>query len=61
MYTPVHNLVLMEELQPQHHTGRIEAAETHKITQAWLHRRQVPNPWGPKAVQESGIRVEKWE
>lgn len=26
-YTPVDNLVFMEELQSQHHTGRIEAAE----------------------------------
>lgn len=42
MYTPVDNLVFMEELQPQHHTGRIEAAETYNITQAWLHRSQDP-------------------
>lgn len=54
VYTPVDNLVFMEELQPQHHTGGIEAAETHKFTQAWLHRAKVPNPWGPKALWVAG-------
>lgn len=41
-YTPVDNLVFMEELQSQHHTGRIEAAKTHEVTQAWPHRHQRP-------------------
>lgn len=41
-YTPVDNLVFMEELQSQHHTGRIEAAEMGKITQAWFPRHQSP-------------------
>lgn len=27
MHTPVDNLVFVEKLQPQHHAGRIEAAE----------------------------------
>lgn len=57
-YTPVDNLVFMEELQSQHHTGRIEAAEMHKIAQPGSSGTKVPDPGGPKAVQEEGLRVE---